>query len=141
MNQKGCFEVKLFVDGCSRGNPGKSGGGYVIKDMSGNILDKGSKYLGNRLTNNQAEYKALIFGLDKCAGVCRGKVHVLSDSELMVNHLTRVYRIRDEKLKKLFEEVKKKETFFEKVSYSHLRREENKEADKLANKAIDDFKK
>ncbi len=138
---KKCFEVRLFVDGCSRGNPGKAGGGFIIKDMSGNILEKGSKYLGNRLTNNQAEYNALIYGLDMCAGVCRGKVHVLSDSELLVNHLTGVYRIRNEKLKELFEEVKKKETYFEKVSYSHIRREENKEADKLANKAIDDFRK
>ena len=141
MNHKGCFEVRLFVDGCSRGNPGKSGGGYVIKDMSGNILNEGSKYLGNRLTNNQAEYKALICGLDKCAGVCRGEVHVLSDSELLVNHLTGVYRIRNEKLKKLFEEVKKKENYFDKVEYSHIKREENKYADRLANEAIDEFMK
>ncbi|MBA7530327.1 Bifunctional protein [subsurface metagenome] len=141
MSDKKCFEVKLFVDGCSRGNPGKAGAGCVTKDMHGNILAEGKKYLGNYLTNNQAEYKALIFGLDKCAGICRGKIHVLSDSELLVKHLTRVYRIRDEKLKVLFTEVKAKEAFFEKVDYTHIRREENKRADELANKSIDEFKK
>ncbi|MHA1224600.1 MAG: ribonuclease HI family protein, partial [Candidatus Heimdallarchaeaceae archaeon] len=118
MKKRKCFEVKLFVDGCSKGNPGKAGAGYVIKNMNGDVLGEGRKYLGNYLTNNQAEYKALIFSLNECAGVCRGIIHVLSDSELLVKHLMGVYRLKNQKLKELFSEVKKKEEFFEKVDYT-----------------------
>jgi len=105
------------------------------------VLKEAKKYLGDYLTNNQAEYKVLIFRLDECTGVCRGTIHALSDSELVVKLLNRLYRIRNEKLKRLFSEVKEKEGFFEQVNYSHIKREENKRADELANLAIDEFKK
>jgi len=133
------FEVKLFVDGCSKGNPGKAGAGYVIKDMSGNIIKEGNKYLGNYLTNNQAEYKALIYGLNMCMSVCRGKIHVLSDSELLIKQLTGIYRIHNQKLKDLLIKIKNLERLFEKVEYSHINREKNKRADELANAAIKGF--
>ena len=102
MKKESFSEVKLFVDGCSRGNPGQAGVGYVIKSLSGEILSEGSKFLGNRLTNNQAEYKAAILGLDECLKICKGKIYVLSDSELIIKQMTGVYRINDEKLKELF---------------------------------------
>ncbi len=120
------FEVKLFVDGCSKGNPGKAGAGYVIKDMSGNIIKEGNKYLGNYLTNNQAEYKALIYGLNMCMSVCR-------------KQLTGIYRIHNQKLKDLLIKIKNLERLFEKVEYSHINREKNKRADELANAAIKGF--
>ncbi|MHA1400223.1 MAG: ribonuclease HI family protein [Candidatus Heimdallarchaeaceae archaeon] len=141
MVEKKCNEIKLFVDGCSKGNPGKAGVGYVIKDMTGQTLDEGSKYLGDHITNNQAEYQAVIIGLDKCSEFCRGRVCVLSDSELIVKQMNKVYRIKNAKLKKLFLEVKEKELFFEEVNYSHIRRERNQRADELANKAIDSLYK
>ncbi len=95
--------------------------------MDGNILAEGKKYSGSYLTNNKAEYKALIFGLDKCEGICRGKIHVLSDSELLVKHLIGVYRIRDEKLKVLFTEVKAKEVFLKRLKIIILEEKKIKE--------------
>jgi len=107
--------------------------------MSGNIIKEGNKYLGNYLTNNQAEYKALIYGLNMCMSVCRGKIHVLSDSELLIKQLTGIYRIHNQKLKDLLIKIKNLERLFEKVEYSHINREKNKRADELANAAIKGF--
>ena len=69
-------ELKLYTDGCARGNPGPAGAGYVITDMNGKEIESGSKFLGKSETNNQAEYGALIVGLSKCLNHSKGVIHV-----------------------------------------------------------------
>ena len=136
--KKGLWKVKVFIDGASRGNPGPAGIGVVIKDMSGNIIKKHSEYIGDNKTNNQAEYIALIRALEICMGICRGEIFVFSDSELLIKQLHGRYRIKAPHLRKLLEEVKIKEQFFQRVEYSFIKRDRNNLADKLANMAIDD---
>ena len=130
-------ELKLFTDGCARGNPGPAGAGYVITDMSGSEIDSGFKFLGKSETNNQAEYGALIVGLSKCLNQSKGIVHVYSDSELMVKQLTGAYRITKPHLRKMAENVRKLMEGFQKVTFHHIKRDKNKIADELANRAVD----
>ena len=86
-------ELKLFTDGCARGNPGLAGAGYVITDMNDQVIDEGSKFLSKKETNNTAEYGALIVGLSKCMKHSNGIIHVYSDSELLVKQMKGEYRI------------------------------------------------
>jgi len=131
------IELKLFTDGCARGNPGPAGAGYVITDMNGNDVDSGFKFLGKSETNNQAEYGALIVGLSKCLNICKGIIHVYSDSELLVKQMKGVYKISKPHLKELAENVQTLMKGFQKVTFQHIKREKNGRADELANKAVD----
>ena len=131
-------ELKIFTDGCARGNPGPAGAGYVITDMSGSEIDSGFKFLGKNETNNQAEYGALIVGLSKCRNHSKGVIHVYSDSELMVKQLNGAYRITKPHLKKLADNVRLLMEGFQKVTIHHIKREKNARADALANKAVDE---
>ncbi|MBN2156025.1 MAG: ribonuclease HI family protein [Candidatus Lokiarchaeota archaeon] len=134
MNKK---EIKLYTDGCARGNPGPAGAGFVITDMNGVIIETGYKFLGNNYTNNQAEYGALLIGLSKCLKICRGVVHVYSDSELLVKQMSGIYSVKNHELKLLMENVRSLSSGFEKVTFTHIKREKNSQADELANKAVD----
>ncbi|KXA92979.1 hypothetical protein AKJ66_03030 [candidate division MSBL1 archaeon SCGC-AAA259E22] len=129
--------VTAWIDGASRGNPGPGGVGIVVKDDSGKILKKISEYLGDDLTNNQAEYLALI----KCLKYCKNKgiknAKILSDSNLVVRQMNGQYEVRSENIRNLYEEAKKLESQIRKVTYMHIPREENLNADNLANEAID----
>ena len=131
-------KINLFTDGCARGNPGQSGAGMHVTDLDGNTIKDKSVYLGNDLTNNQAEYKAIILGLELCAELSGEEINVYSDSLLVVNHLNGVFKIRNLALYELYEQVKSKEKEFEKVTYRHIRRNENGRADQLANIAVDE---
>jgi ribonuclease HI len=131
-------KVSMYIDGCSKGNPGCAGAGVCIIDPKGNIMKEACFYLGDKLTNNQAEYYALLHGLNECKGICQGEVMVYSDSQLLVNQLNREYLIRNAKLRELVEQVKNKERLFEKITYTHIERSKNHRADWLANKAIRD---
>lgn len=130
-------ELKLFTDGCARGNPGPAGAGYVITDMSDKEIDSGCKFLGKSETNNQAEYGALIVGLMKCRFHTTGIIHAYSDSELMVKQLNGTYRITKSHLKKLADNVHTLMEGFQKVTLHHVKRNKNNRADELANKAVD----
>ena len=131
-------KLLLYTDGASRGNVGPSAIGFTICDENGCVLKEYSEYIGDA-TNNEAEYKALIKGLECAMGLSRGKIECLSDSELMVRHLNRIYRVRSERLKPLIERVYNLEKFFEHVTYQHVRRISSMlaRADELANKALD----
>lgn len=130
-------ELKLFTDGCARGNPGPAGAGYVITNMSGREIDSGFKFLGKSETNNQAEYGAIIVGLSKCRSHSTGIIHVYSDSELMVKQLNGAYRITKPHLKKLADDVRLLMEGFQKVTFHHIKRDKNNRADELANQAVD----
>lgn len=134
--------VSVYTDGGSRGNPGLAGIGVLIKY---NSEEKGySEYIGDDRTNNEAEYEALIFALKKIkqlAGKKKSKsvrVECFSDSELMVKQLNHQYKLKDEKIKKYFITIWNLMLDFNQVEISHIPREENKKADELANKAMDE---
>ncbi len=125
----------LYSDGGARGNPGKAAGAFVIfKDEA--MIAKGSKYLGIT-TNNQAEYQGLVEGLSKLQTLTRGEVKCFLDSELVVKQLRGEYRVKDEDLKLLFIKVCELKEKFAKITFAHIRREKNKEADALVNIELD----
>ncbi|MDP4000573.1 MAG: ribonuclease HI family protein [bacterium] len=136
--------VTVFTDGGARGNPGPAGIGGVIvrggvgggKAGSGETLEEFSSYIG-RATNNQAEYQALLAGLDRARKHTDEDVVCVLDSELLVKQLTGEYRIKSPELKKLAHQVKHLEESFKSVSYRHTYREGNERADALVNEALD----
>jgi len=127
--------LKIYTDGGARGNPGPAGIGILICNTE-NKCKKYSEYIG-KTTNNQAEYKALIFALEKAKKLNPLKVTCYLDSELVVKQLNGSYRVKNEGLKPLFAKAENLASFFPKITFSHIPREKNKQADKLVNKAID----
>ncbi len=127
----------LFTDGASRGNPGPAAAGVVIKDEHGKVIAEDHRFLG-RMTNNEAEYRALLLGLDKAQALQEdGELVVLMDSELVVSQLRGTYKIKAPHLRQLLMEVKIKERTFPKIFYKLIPREKNAHADALANEALD----
>lgn len=132
-------EVKLFTDGGSRGNPGPSALGFVIKDEKDEIIETGSKYLGIT-TNNQAEYQAVKAGLDACTKYTRGTVQVYLDSQLVAHQMNGIYKIKNRELWPIHQSIKQIVTQkFSKVLFTHVPRELNKDADAMVNEALDSF--
>ncbi len=127
----------LFTDGAARGNPGEAGAGFSIQDQQADEIYAGCYYLGN-CTNNVAEYKALLLGLTEVLNLGVKKVVCHLDSELIVKQIEGAYKVKNEKLKPLFFAVKKLLDQFESYKVTHVRREKNKRADQLANRAIDE---
>lgn len=127
---------QLFTDGAARGNPGPASIGCVLKNSEGEVLAEISEYLGET-TNNQAEYRALLAGLQKALEHKVKNLEVFLDSELVVKQIHGEYRVKHPELIPLYEEVKSVLRKFPKVQVAHVRREKNKEADKLANLALD----
>jgi pterin-4a-carbinolamine dehydratase len=130
-------EIKLYADGGSRGNPGPSASGYVLLDMSDNIILEGGVYLGVT-TNNQAEYKALKFALQDAQKLQARTVHVFMDSLLVVNQLTGKFKIRNRDLWPIHDDIKQLAKTFKQVNYTHVPREYNKLADGMVNKTLDE---
>lgn len=127
---------KMFTDGGARGNPGPAGIGYLIKNEQEEVVQSRGKYIGVA-TNNQAEYTALIEGLE--AAIDK-KIKVLScvlDSELVVKQMNKLYKVKDAELKDLWIKAQELTKHFEKIDFTHVRRENNKEADALVNQALD----
>jgi ribonuclease HI len=124
-------------DGGSRGNPGPAGYGAVIEDPEGRVVAKLSKYLG-RQTNNYAEYAGLLAVLEWALDHGARRLRVVSDSELMVNQMKGRYKVASAGLKPLWEEAKKRAGRLEGFEMRHTLRGGNKEADKLANRAMDE---
>lgn len=128
----------LFTDGASKGNPGPAGAGVVLKDQKGNILAEESQFLG-RMTNNEAEYSALLLGLSTVKERAKGSdvdLVCLIDSELVVSQLRGLYRVKAAHLRELLTKVKIEESAFSKIVYKLIPREKNAHADELANKAL-----
>ncbi|MCK4261815.1 ribonuclease HI family protein [bacterium] len=128
--------MSIYVDGACRGNPGKAAVGIIIFDDKKNVVRRRKEYLG-RTTNNVAEYMALIYGLQEGLISRAGSLTIYTDSELAVKQLEGKYRIKDELLKILSKQVEHLREGFEEVNIKYLNRKENKEADRLANQAID----
>jgi ribonuclease HI len=129
--------LHAFTDGASRGNPGESGFGIIVKDDRGSTILTLNGYIG-RTTNNVAEYTALLKLLERMRSVACSRIIVHSDSELMVKQLNGSYKVRNKGLKRYhtqFQELKKSLPFD--IDIRHIGREENKDADRLANEAID----
>jgi ribonuclease HI len=133
-------KIILNVDGASRGNPGPAAIGVTLKNEKLQILDTISETIG-QTTNNQAEYKALIAGLKKSVSLGAKQVEVRSDSELIVKQMMGIYRVKKEELKPLHDEARKLAGLFSIFKISSIPREENREADKLANLALDSAEK
>ena len=127
--------LKIQIDGASRGNPGPSGAGVVLSDSRGKKLKELSVYLGES-TNNVAETCALILGLQEALRLGGRKVSVLTDSELLQRQVTGLYRVKDERLRLLHALIYPLKESFERFEIRHVPREENRAADRLANKAV-----
>lgn len=127
----------VYTDGASRGNPGEAGIGVVILDKEGNVIGELKKYLGKN-TNNVAEYRALILGLRGVLKLKGSRVHIFSDSELMVRQLNGTYAVKNKGLVVLYNVVKYLLKKFVWYDIKYINREKNKHADRLANEAIDE---
>jgi ribonuclease HI len=127
----------LRTDGAARGNPGPAGAGFIVEGDDGSVIDSGWAYLGKR-TNNQAEYEALICGLEALGPNLPTHLTVYSDSELMVRQLNGQYKVKDPDLKDRFIRVSQLLLKIGSVSVEHVSRSDNEHADELANQAIDE---
>lgn len=129
------MSYSLYFDGASKGNPGKSGSAAVLYKGEKEVANVG-KYIGPRKTNNEAEYMGLIFGLILCIQLNIKNVKVYGDSQLIIKQMTGEYAVKNERLKKLYEDVRKLIVEFESIGFEHVRREKNARADQLANEAV-----
>jgi ribonuclease HI len=125
------------IDGGSRGNPGPASYGVVIRDGRGETVAKLKKYIG-RMTNNVAEYYGLIAALDYAQSQGIRALRVESDSELLVKQMRGQYKVKSEDLRPLFERAQKMSKAFDSFRIEHVYREQNREADALANEALDE---
>lgn len=126
----------LFVDGASRGNPGPASIGCSLVDENGEEVFSISKVIGT-VTNNVAEYTALVEGLKQAWNEGYTRIQVKADSELMVRQMKGEYKVKHDGLKVLFQQAQEISKEFESFSIEHVRREHNSRADELANLAFD----
>jgi ribonuclease HI len=132
-------EITIFCDGGSRGNPGPAAIGAVVLDASTDpptVIASVSEQIGIT-TNNVAEYRALIAGLDAAAPFRAHTLHVRADSQLVIKQLRGEYRVKHENLKPLFRDAQTRLAAYDVVDLQHVRREQNTEADALVNAALD----
>src|SRR3989344_988243 len=128
--------VIIYSDGGSRGNPGPSAAGYVIIDASQEVVSQGGEYLGVT-TNNQAEYHGLRLGLEKAIELGYKNIDFRLDSMLVVNQMKGIYKIKNRELWPTHERIRILLMEFDKVSFSHVRREFNQLADGMVNRTLD----
>jgi len=135
-------KIIIYTDGGSRGNPGPAAIGVIFCNEKGQPIKNYSEYLGDNFTNNEAEYKAVIFALKKFKAsfgkklAKNSEIEIKSDSELLVKQLNSQYKILDSKIQSLFLEIWNLRFDFKKVKFKLISREKNKEADRLANEAL-----
>jgi len=140
-------KVIIYTDGASRGNPGVGSIGVVFCNEKEEIIKRYSEYLGDSVTNNEAEYLSVIFALKKFSSVFGKKlaasteIELRSDSELLVKQMKGEYKIMNPKIQELFLQVWNLKIDFAKVVFKAIPREKNKEADRLANEALDERNK
>lgn len=139
-------KVIIHIDGASRGNPGPSAIGAVFLNERAQIIRKYSEYLGEPFTNNEAEYRACIIALKKFKALFGKKlaknteIEIRSDSELLINQLSGKYKVLDSKIQPLFLEIWNLKSDFKKMKFDSISRKKNKEADRLANEALDNLR-
>jgi ribonuclease HI len=129
-------KARLSTDGGARGNPGPAAYGYVLEAEDGTVLDARGERIGIA-TNNVAEYRALIAGLEKAVELGIDELEVVSDSELLVKQMQGEYRVKNETLRGLNDEANSLERRLGRVRYTAVRREHNELADRLVNEALD----
>lgn len=136
-------KIIIYTDGGSRGNPGPAAIGVVFCNEKSQTIRKHSEYLGDKFTNNEAEYQAVIFALKKFKAsfgkklAKNSEVQIRADSELLVKQLNGKYKVLDSKIQSLFLEVWNLKFDFKGVKFRLISREKNKEADGLVNEALD----
>lgn len=129
-------DVIIYSDGGSRGNPGPSAAGFVIMNKDGEVVCEGGAYL-NHTTNNVAEYEAVYLGLEKAQELGVKRIDFRVDSQLVVNQLNGVYKIKNLDLRPIHDRIVELSQQFEKVTYAHVLREYNQLADGVVNKILD----
>jgi ribonuclease HI len=129
-------KLTVNVDGGARGNPGPAAIGAIVRDGDGEVLAERGERIG-RATNNVAEYKALLLGIELAAELGAGELDLVGDSELIVRQVEGRYKVKDATMKELHGQVKAALASFETWSIRHVRRESNAEADRLVNQALD----
>jgi ribonuclease HI len=126
----------VSCDGAARGNPGPAGAGSQLTTPNGDIVAEITEGLGET-TNNVAEYTAVILGLERARELGATDVLLRSDSQLLINQLTGVYKVKAEHLLPLYRRIKQLASDFERIRFEHVPRERNTEADRLANEGVD----
>ncbi len=127
----------VYTDGWSRGNPGPSGCGVFIADEKGNSIEKRHKYIGHA-TNNIAEYTAALLGITRAIELGATDIELRADSKLVIEQLAGRYKIKNIELKKIFSLISNTiEKWWGNILFTHVFREQNKEADRLSNVAMD----
>lgn len=129
------MEATLFTDGGARGNPGPAGIGFVLRIKDKETVFHG-EYVGE-MTNNQAEYRALLAGLTRALAEGVDTIECFLDSELVVKQIRGEYRVKHADLKPLVQDAQALVRQFKAATFAHVPREKNTEADKLVNQAID----
>ena len=131
---------KMNFDGCSKSNPGLAGAGYSISDGTKEVYF-GHFFVGEKATNNHAEYAGLILGLEQAIQFGIKRMIVEGDSLLVINQMTGQYKCKSPNLIELYEKAKELEKQFEELHFNHILRNENKRADQLSNIAVDEYLK
>ncbi len=132
------MKVTIYTDGASRGNPGPASYGYVVLDEHNKLIHEAGQVLGLQ-TNNFAEYTAVREALSyviKNLPLAKS-ISIKADSKLVIEQLAGRFRIKNEALKVIYLEIKKLCANFEQIHYQHVPREQNKQADRMANMALD----
>ena len=129
-------KLTVNVDGGARGNPGPAAIGVVVRGPDGEVLEERSERIGHA-TNNVAEYRALLLGIQLAAVHGAGELELIGDSELVVRQIEGRYKVKDATMKELHAEAKRALGSFDRWSIRHVRREQNADADRLVNQALD----
>lgn len=130
------MKLVLHVDGGARGNPGPAAVGVVVSASDGNVLERIAQPIGEA-TNNVAEYRALLLGLERARALGAIEVEAISDSELVVRQVHGDYRVKQATLRSLHEQARAALAGFERWQLRHVPREQNADADALVNAALD----
>lgn len=129
--------IVAYIDGGARGNPGPAGYGVRIENEQGGLVEELYGFLGSA-TNNIAEYNGLLAALRYASARGHRVVRIKSDSELLVKQMNGLYKVKNAGLQPLHQEARRLAQALDRVTYDHVRREQNKHADRLANQAMDE---
>lgn len=134
-DNKTTYSYSLYFDGCSKGNPGKAGAGAVIYENNIEIWSN-SKYVGDKKTNNEAEYSGLLLGLEEAVRQNIQELLVYGDSLLVINQVNGVYKVKNQNLAVFYNKVLELQKQFTHIQFIHIYRSKNKRADELSNMAL-----
>ena len=129
--------LRIYSDGAARGNPGPAGAGAVLFLPSGEVVERLGRFLGHQ-TNNHAEYMGAILGLERARALGADEVELLADSQLLIRQLGGQYKVRSPTLRPLYQQARDLLAGFRRATLTHVPREENRDADEMSNRAIDE---